>query len=637
MKNKFRKLFALLSVSLILCSCKNNEEKKEEDVNKKPPETGINLVENGKSDYKIIYSSGSSVIINAASELSTFIYESSGVTIPYSLDNGEKFNPSTKVISIGNTEIYKGTGLEITNDMHKTGYYLKRFDNTLVLNAYDVNGIIGGVYDLLNYTIDLEFYSDDEYEFSKMDKIPLLDFNMKFIPFIDVRGILQKPLTKQYNQRLRLYAGEGKGHWITFAHTVITEYLPFSVYGADHPDWYNSGRTQVCYSNEEMRHEMAKQIEKRIEDNPDGQYVMIGHEDNWDICDCDACKHEMEMYGGYSGQELVFTNKISEEVDAWLKDNQPGRRVEYVFFAYQTSQNPPIKTNRVDGKDVPVFDANGKYIPYYDNFNIRDDVIVIYCPIDADFSKPFNESTNTPQYQQLKGWSDIFHGSNLYNNILIWSYSLAVRDYMIPFNQFGAIKDQLKFYKDLGACYVMDQSYYDSCIPCFESLTLYCKSKLMYNIDLNYNDLVNDFINHYYGPAGSTFKQYYNFFRNYYTSKGVTGAIFSVISGQSIWPLETVDFLMSLLNKCLEEIEPLRQTDPIRFNKLNDRIRRERLTPIYMYLKNYMSALTYEQKVEYVFDMAKYTTQYEIVGTGEGYNDMATLVGEWQDSLTKRG
>ena len=636
MNSNLKKLFTFTCLISVLCGCnKHKGPEEEEEINKKPPESGINLVEKGETQYKIVYSNESPTIITAANEISSFIYQASGVSIPCYLDSGEVFNTSDKVISVGNTTIYKGSGLEITTDMHKTGYYLKRFDNTLILNAYDVNGVIGGAYDFLNYTVDLEFYSDDEFELTKMDRVPLLDFDMKFIPYVDVRGILQKPLTKQYNQRLRLYAGEGKGHWITFAHTVIKEYLPFETYGAEHPDWYNSTRDQVCYSNEEMRHEMAKQIEKRIADNPDGQYVMIGHEDNWSMCTCDKCTKEQEMYGGYSGQELVFTNKISEEVDAWLANNEPGRRVEYVFFAYQTSQNPPIKTQLVNGKETPVLDANGNYVPYRDDFNIRDDVIVIYCPIDADFSNPFNETTNTAQYNQLKGWSDIFHGSNLYNNILIWSYALAVRDYMVPLNQFAAFKDQVKFYKELGACYVMDQSYYDSCIPCFEALTLYCKAKIMYNINQNYTDLANDFIEHYYGPASETFKDYYNFFRSYYASKNVSGSIWTVLSGTNLWPLATIDFLMELMNKCLAEIEPLRNTDPERFTKLNDRLRHERLTPIYLYLKNYSSYLTYDQKVEYVNDLAKYTLQYEIVGTGEGYNDMANLVNEWKNSLQK--
>ena len=628
-------LFKTLSIILIasaLFACKGNK-KEQTSENDFPKETGINLVEGGVTQYHIIYEKGASAnIMSAASELSSFIEQSSGVAIPYEEDSGEDFNESNRVISLGGTNVFSQTGLEITEEMHKTGYYLKRFGNTLVINAKQSNGVSAAVYDMLNYTIGLEFYASDEFVYQTKETVPLLDFDIQYNPYIDVRDILMKNLTSQYRRRMRLFVGEGKGHWITFAHTVITEYLPVSTYGTAHPDWYNSSKTQVCYSNEEMRHEMAAQIIDRITKNESGQYIMIGHEDNWDMCNCDACVHERELYGGYSGQELHFTNEISKEVDEWLNNNQPGRRIEYVFFAYQSSQNPPIKTEMRDGKEVAVEDANGQYIPYYDNFNIRDDVIVIYCPIDADFSLNFSETENSSQYYQLKGWSDIFHKSNLYNNILIWSYSLATRDYMVPFNSFGAFKKQVQFYKDLGACYVMDQGNHDSGIPCFEAMKIYTESKLMYNNNQDYNVLAEDFIDHYYGPAAEHFKEYFYFIRSHYRKNSVSGSIWQTLSGSYLWSLETLQLMMSYFDNCLNDIEPLKETDLDRYTLLNDRLRRERLTPIYLLLKLYFTYLTQEQKEEYVEDMFKYTNKYDITETGEGQNNMEGLIEEWRNS-----
>ena len=633
MKRTLAKIVTIVLISSMLFACKHSkkEEEKGSDI---PKETGINLVENGATEYHIIYEKGASAnIMSAASELSSFIEQSSGVAIPYEVDYDEDFNPSNKVISLGNTNIFKQSGLEITEEMHKTGYYLKRFGNTLIINARQSNGVSAAVYDMLNYTIGLELYATDEMEFEKKEEVPLLDFDIQFNPFIDVRDILHKNLNSQYRRRMRLFVGEGKGHWITFAHTVITEYLPVSTYGTAHPDWYNAAKTQVCYSNEEMRHEMARQIIDRITKNETGQYIMIGHEDNWDMCNCDACVSERELYGGYSGQELHFTNEISKEVDEWLNNNQPGRRVEYVFFAYQTSQNPPIKTEMRGGKEVPVKDQNDQYIPYYDNFNIRDDVIVIYCPIDADFSQNFSETENSVQYYQLKGWSDIFHKSNLYNNILIWSYSLATRDYMVPFNSFGAFRKQAKFYKDLGACYVMDQGNHDSGIPCFESLKIYTESKLMYNNDLDYNVLAEDFIDHYYGPAAEHFKEYFYFIRSHYRKYNVSGSIWQTLSSSSLWSLETLELMMSYFDNCLNDIESIKDEDPERYELLNDRIRRERLTPIYLLFKLYFTYLTQKQKEEYIDDMFKYTDKYGITETGEGQNNMEALIDEWKNSI----
>ena len=165
MKHSFMKALTIILISSMLFACQKTK-KEEEKSNDIPKETGINLVENGMTDYRIIYEKGASAnIMSAASELSSFIEQSSGIAIPYEVDYDEDFDPSNKVISLGNTNIFKQTGLEITEDMHKTGYYLKRFGNTLVINAKQSNGVSAAVYDMLNYTIGLECYSTDELDF----------------------------------------------------------------------------------------------------------------------------------------------------------------------------------------------------------------------------------------------------------------------------------------------------------------------------------------------------------------------------------------------------------------------------------------------------------------------------------------
>ena len=629
MKTKLFKPLIVSLVGFLLISCSNSDIPVEPEIK----ESGINLVENKKTEYRILYEKdGPSCTSFAASELQTFIALSSGVNIPVLQDTGEEFNSYAKVISLGNTNIFKTSGLEISDDMQNTGYLLKRMDNTLIINAKDGNGVANAVYDMLNYTIDLEIYADDEFDYKKLDKVPLLDFDIKHIPYIDIRDVLMKALSTNYRRRMKLYTGESTGQWVSFAHTTISRYLPRSLYYEAHPDWYNSTGTQVCYSNEEMRHEMARRIEADLMAFPSGKYVMIGHEDNFDMCGCEHCVAERARYGGYGGQELHFTNLIAEEVDVWLKDNYPGREVVYVFFAYQTSALPPILTKIVDGVETPVLDSNGNYQPICD-FQIRKNVAVFYCPIEADFSKPFDKNNNGTQYDQLKGWSDIFHKYGLYNNILIWSYSLSVYHYMIPFNNFGVVKDAYDFYKKLGACYVMDQCNHDSGIPCFSSLRIYTYSKMLYEPNLDYNALVDDFSKHYYGEAYNEFLEYFYFVRALYNEKNVSGSIWASLETKELWSLPTLEYIMSIFDRAFASIEPLRYANPSRFSLLNDRLRRERMTPIFLLLRLYMSFLTQEQKEEYVEDFAFYANKYEIIQTGEAQNNLEGIIQEWKASI----
>ncbi len=649
-------LAVCFSLFAALCSsCKKRDESDESEsagggsTEQQIKKTDVKIVENGKTDYKIVVPLNATAHINtAANELVAFVKEATGAELEVETD-GESFSEEVKAISLGKTTFFESSGLKLTEKLGETGYVMKRMGNALLINAKDDNGVISAVYDMLGYSLGLEFYSYDEYTLDKTGDMYLYDFDMEFVPSTDMRDIMMRSLTTQYRQRMRLYTGSGLGHWITFAHTVtgassaksagndLYGFLPWSVYGKEHEDWYDASHTQVCYSNAEMRAEMVEQIKKRIENNPDGKYLMIGHEDNFDMCECDKCKAERALYGGYSGQELNFTNLVAAEVDAWLADNYPDREIFYVFFAYQTSQEPPVKKKTEGDKEVAIKDENGKYVPYYDNLKIRKNVMVMYCPIDSDFSKGFSETENGTQYAQLKGWSDLFSGQGLHDNIIVWGYSLAVYNYFIPLYNFGTYSEHYRFYEECGVHYIDDQAYSSSGVPCFEAMQIYIQSKLMYDTSLNYNALAYDFIDHYYGEAAGTFKEYFDFFRAYYEylaeTKQITGSIWQEMGKEEYWPTEVVEKLFDYLDKCLKDIEPLKETNPDRWQLLNDRIRRERLTPIYLAFTLHMNELSKEKQAEYLADMKYYTKKYEILESKESARDIDTLIETWEKQI----
>lgn len=650
MKKLISALLLLVLLLTVFTGC--DKGKTDDPVTPTKPQikkTDITIVDNGFTDYRVVVPSGaSSHISTAASELVGFIEEATGVRLPVTTD-GEEFSTASKVISLGKTTVFESSGVKLTEKLRETGYVMQRRGNTLLINAKDDNGVISAVYDMLGYSLGLEFYSYDEYVLEHTSTLYLLDFDLEFIPSIDMRDIMMRSLNTSYRQRMRLYTGAGYGHWITFAHTTtgasearnngsdLYGFLPYSVYGEAHKDWYDDTHTQLCYSNAEMRAEFVEQVKLRIAKNPDGKYLMIGHEDNFDMCLCDNCKAERDLYGGYGGQELHFTNLVAEAVDAWLADNYPDREIFYVFFAYQTSQEPPIKRTTVDGKEEGVKDENGKYIPHYADLKIRKNVMVMFCPIDSDFSRDFSDTNNTTQYTQLKGWSDLYAAQGLSNNIIVWGYSLAVYNYFIPLYNFGTYKAHYQFYQDCGVHYIDDQAYSSSGIPCFEAMQIYVQSKLMYDTSLNYNDLCYDFIEHYYGSAGETFKQYFDFFRAYYEylaeTESINGSIWQEMGKADFWPTEVVQQLMDYLDQCLADIEPLKETDSARWQLLNDRLRRERLTPIYMMFMFHMNELPHDKQVEYLADMKTYTKKYEILETRESARDITTLIEAWEAQI----
>ena len=611
------------------------------------PASEFNIVENGRSDYKIVIpTSADDNVIFAANELKTHIRLSTGVEVRIEEDGG-LFNENDSVISLGETTVYKDavaqdSSLALTADLRLTGYVMKRKGRTLFIHAKDGNGVFCGVYDMLGETIGLENYSYDEIYYRTMNTMPLLDFDVRFTPSFDIRDMSILSLSSTYQRKMKMYSELGKGIWATFSHTVETVYLPVEKYMQSNPEFYgNTNGKQVCYANEAMRKEMIEQMKTWIAGYGDARYIMIGHEDNTEMCTCGDCIEERNLYGNYGGQELHFTNLVAKELDPWVQANYPGREMNYVFFAYQTSQEPPIKTEEnAEGKKVPVLDENGRYVPFYDNFEIHEKVKLMYCPIDANFNEPITETTNAVQYEQLRGWRDLYSyaGYEGKDNIIVWAYSLAALNYWVPQDNIGAWKQQYKFYQDMGVGFLFDQANYSSAIFSFESMRIYTQSKLMYDTSLDYNELAADFINHYYGAGAAGISRLYNFIRSYYEymeeTKGLNGHIFYEHGADpAFWPTEVIDTMMSYCDEALEAIEYLRETDPIRFNTLNNRIRRERLMPIFLMFRHHMSEVPLDKREEYYNDMVTISRMFNIREERESGTDMESNFETWHAQL----
>ncbi len=592
--------------------------------------TGNKFVEGGKTDYSIVtVENADPLILTAAYELQTFIKESTGATLEVKNDDGAGLVNDLKVISLGNTSIFNDSGLSVPKSVGESGYVMKTVGKSVIINANDPNGMVSAVYDMLNYLVNFEVYAADELYYEKKTDLDLLDYDITFKATIDLRNLAHRTVTSDsaYARRLRLFSVAGLGIWVSFAHTVISDYLPTDKYLAGHPDWYNGAHNQVCYSNDEMRLAMEEEIKDRIIRNPDGKFVMIGHEDNYSMCDCAKCVDAREKMGGYGGQELDFTNKVAVDLDAWLAENYPDRELRYIFFAYQTSSEPPVKYD----------ETAKKYVPVRSDFEVKDNVYVLYCPIESDFSKPLTDPVNSAQYEQLSGWKDAFAAAGKDANIMIWTYSIPCYSYFVPLDNFGVYGEHYRTFKDLGVSYVFDQSVYDSATPGFESLKIYTQAKLMWREDLSYDDLAEDFINHYYGNAAEEIKKYHDFIRSYYKyleeTKSFSGKIMFLGDEELFWPYAVVKDMIDMLEDAVKAIEPLKTTNPENYEKYLSRIRREELTPIYLAFKHHMNSLTQSQKEEYWYILDKYTREYDIVATKESSLDVVTMVETWRGEI----
>lgn len=591
--------------------------------------TDVNLIENGKTEYKIVLpEGGDSSTSFAAQELSDFFRLSTGVTIPTVTETEVHYSVGDKYISLGETELLEEAEITVTSEeLGESGYIIRTVGNSLYIagpTAVTYHGTLYGVYDVLLYTIGFKVYAEDEIVYEKTNVVPLYNFNEKYRPSVDIRYMMYKAVTndKTYAYRLRSL-GNNTEIWSTFTHTLISTYLPYSEYGAAHPDWYVNGGQQLCLSNEEMIEELCLRVEYFLDKYPTTTHVMLGHEDNSSYCVCDKCAATTAKYGGaYSGVELELANKVAEKVNKWLEKAYPEREVKYVFFAYGPSLPAPA-----------TYDATtDTYAALCDDIYIHEDVGVMLAPVSMNFGASPNAPSNLGDYCALKAWSWLFNKKNVY----VWSYALNAYSYLQVPNTFGYIKEYVEFYKDLGVKYVYNQGNYDSYVCTFEALRLYTESQLYWDASSDYNALVEDFMNQYYGLAAEGVKKYYNLIRAHYayldSHDYTTGTVFFLLDDTKLWSVGMLHTMFTYLDEALAALEPLKTSDPVRYETLYNRVQRERLSPVYMMLSYYMNQLSDEDKASYLADFEKYTKMFSIEATREASFGISSLIDQWKKS-----
>lgn len=628
MRKRISSFMAILLAFVMTCSltgCGISADKGEKTLKS----TGTNIVEDGKSDYVIVVPEDADFVSNlAASELNEFLQLSSGATLKVVEDDEYDADANKKFISLGETTLLDAAGIIVEpEELGESGYKMKTAGDCLYIagvTGNSFNGTLYGVYAWLEDTIGYRCYAEDEYVYDKMKNIPLYEFDESYRPSIDVREVAYKDIANNTLYSYRMFQQDSNhGVWNSFAHTMVSQYLPYTTYGTEHPDWYMPNGEQLCLSNEDVVQEMIAQVKANLDVFPDRNYVTIGREDNNTICTCQKCSETMAKYGGnYSGVELEFTNKVAKGVDELIAAEQPDRKLTYFFFAYGPTLNAPM-----------TYDESSKsYKPIYEGTEVYENVGVLIAPINMDFAKTPQDSANQAAYTSMKAWSELLGRKN----IAIWSYCLGPYAYMFNFNNFGVVQEYYRFYEEIGAKVIYDQGNYDSSIPTFSALRIYCQAQLGWDATQDYDVLADDFMKHYYGEAYEPMKQYYDFIRTYYQYLDdhdyTTGQVFFLYDDKNLWPMGTVQTLMSYMDAGIQAIEPLKESNPERYEQLYNRLQRERMSPIYMMLQYYINQLSDEEKAAYIADFEKYANMYGIESTREAGFDLSTVIANWKKS-----
>ncbi len=471
---------------------------------KKPmPEGMLRLAEDGKTDYRVVISADADEdTVKIAEEFVGYFEKLTGALPEIVRDN----TPATEQeIVIGKTS--RAIDARAPYDaLGEEGLYYAAEGTSLLITGGAVRGVAYAMYDFLEEICGVRYWSS---EYETVPNTPTLDIKsdlenqetpvfwyrcMNEAGSADPKWMVKMRLNSRQSlgserYRKNPFVGGGHGYADWFVHTIGK----LAEMNNDYPDRNSFTNLQPCLSDEDTYQTVLKNVRKWLEEYPDATIVSISQNDGTSVdamCTCENCSKLYFQYGEtQSAKWIWFVSKIANE----LRDEYPN--VYFDTLAYNFTLAAP------------------------QNIEIPDNVIVRLAPahtcINHDYKSCMyignhnNAKMNSVNFGvAMQGWA------KLADHRFIWDYDALFYNYLAPFCNFDYIHNNIRNYAEDGIEGVFMQG--DSTgSNSFAELRAYLVAKCLwdpYMIDAEYDALISEFLDGYYGKGSSeVLMQYIDF------------------------------------------------------------------------------------------------------------------------------
>ncbi len=632
----------------------------------KVTETTKNFIKDGVCAYTIVYPSlPTQYETTAVEEFNEIFSMATNLTLPTQRDGGLSHNSSAKYISIGNTSLLESSGIDKElDDLGRDGCKVVTKDNIVYIFGGE-EGVIYGVYDYMSKTFNYEYYYEDCIEIdTNVTNLTLKNYNIKDVPDLENRwkgwGALARKDTKESEimpTRLRMryerapnmlpiYTKAGDTSTSSGGTHNSSECLPAADYKAEHPNWYsNRGGDQLCFSagckpqefaNGNIPTEfeaMAQAISYKIQasltiyptaDYPQYNAFCLGIEDNSSLCSCDACSEYYRLYGADSAPAIVLMNRVAEITDEWMEQegNEAYKReMNYLFLAYLTFEAAPVKYN----------DQAQKYEPIDELVTPHENVGVYLATINSfENQLSIYDEINEEGRTAIDAWTDITE------QVYLWMYQVNYNCAFMPYQSFNFYNDAYRWVVEQGIKGLIIQGMQGDnhrAHSAWGNLKIYLESKMLWNVNLKAEDLIDDWFNAMFKEGASDMKQMFDEMRvwhSYVLEKNnlyQTRSYYVELAKTEYWTLPSLRSWMSLCDTALEKVEQYKTTDPATYDAIKTHIDLEWASPAYILLKLYSKDLTSADKTE-IIERFSSVVDNRIILLAESKNSVADFIAE---------
>jgi len=462
-------------------------------------EKPLRLVEDGKSDYKIIVAASATENDRFAAEmLQSYLQKISGASLPVITDETPK---GSKEILVGFSNRTTGAMFDKTkSELKPDGFRILIQGKQLYLLGGEHKGSIYAVVDLLERQLGCRKFSPESESVPVARTITLAPMDITDQPVAMFRSInghfTSDPYYKAW-QRLDDYDDIfAKGYYV---HTM-GRLVPWEKYFSAHPEYFafmNGKRIidQPCLSHPEVFRITMEQLQQDMKAQPEMKYWSVSQNDNFSYCQCPECRKTIEEEGSAAGPVIRFVNKVAEQF--------PDKIIS--TLAYQYSRQAPKISKPLDN------------------------VQIMLCTIELNRSKSIESDPSSRQFLQ-----DIVDWGKISKNIYLWDYTVNFSHHISPFPNLHVLQPNIRFFVRNGALDHFQQSNTDAGHE-FSELKCYLISRLLWNPEINADSVINQFLDGYYGQAAPYIREYIDLLQEEYIKSGQVLDIY----GSPVWNANT--------------------------------------------------------------------------------------------------
>tara|TARA_R110002049_G_scaffold41749_2_gene125349 strand:+ start:4407 stop:6653 length:2247 start_codon:yes stop_codon:yes gene_type:complete len=421
----------------------------------------LEIAAKGKSNYEIVYRGDATESqYQSAQLIQDYVFKITGVKLPITDESSQDFEASK--IYVGTLNLYVLGEDAISIKTENKNIFISGGSDAATRNA---------VYAFLENQLGCKWYAPNVEVLPKKSKLVLNAIDYAYKPDITTRTVHSRLFYDNHT-----YADQQKVTYEAFpnyapgarVHT-FHRFVPEEYYYKTHPEYYalrgdKRLSTQLCLTNEKVLQIVKDSVAMLFKKHPEATVVSVSQDDNQQHCQCEDCSRIDTEEGSPSGTMIRFVNKVAAEF--------PTKTIS--TLAYQYTRKP--------SKTIPL-----------------GNVLITLCSIECDRSAPIEEKCKDFA-DDLKGWGKIS------SNIRIWDYTTQFTNFLCPFPNLHTLQPNIQLFRDNNAKWVFEQhSNHPSDL--FE-LRSYVTAKLLWNPELDFNDLMIEFTDGYYEEAGVFIKKY---------------------------------------------------------------------------------------------------------------------------------